>query len=183
MAKKQSSIVTGLGKAYYSIKSESGYAVPKELGDMTSFAINPSENSTKLYAGDRTIAIDSATTISGTIGVPNLTDAVLCDLFGYVQKSDGSIVYSSRAVKPTVCLMLEQHNADGVDDYITLWSCKMNIGGLQASTKTENVSFQTKEISFEVLVEDDGEWMRVVSSDAEGFVKPSYSEAPSKVKA
>ena len=180
MAKNQSSIVTGLGKAYYSIKTEGGYAVPKELGDMISFAINPSENSTKLYAGDRTIAIDSATTISGTIGIPTLTNQVLCDLFGYEQKEDGSIVYSSRAVKPTVCLMLEQHNADGVDDYITLWQVKVNIGGLQGNTKTENVSFQTTEISFEVLPEEDGEWMRVISSDAEGFVKPDYTVAPKK---
>ena len=54
MANNKLAVNTGVGKAYFSIIGEDGaYGVPKELNDIVSFSVSPSESTTPFYAGDK----------------------------------------------------------------------------------------------------------------------------------
>lgn len=172
MAKQyEKSINTGVGKCYYSIIGEGGaYEAPKELGDIISFEINPTENSSSFWAGDRQVIVDSSVVVNGNMVIPALKNEVLCDLFGYKMSAEGGIVYDGKAVRPNVALLIEQHNYGGVVDYITLYKCRMQLGGKTGSTKTDSITYGQVTLNFDVLL-DSTAWMHCVSSDEDGYLE------------
>ena len=182
MAERLDKLSTGVGKAYYSIIGKDGeIGVPKELNDIVSFSVAPSENTSKFFAGDRPIVIDQAVSVSGTLTVPAINNEQMVDLFGYKKNSKGELLFDANAVRPNIVLMIEQHLYGGVTDYITLWNCKVSLPSVQGDTKNDSVTFASKKIAYEVLVPEDGVFMTVKSSDDENFEAPDYSQAPVKV--
>lgn len=171
---------TGLGKIRYSVKKGSTYEIPVELGELISFTVTPTENSTPLWAGDRQVLIDSAVTANGSFGVPSVSNADMCALFGFTMGSKGELIYNADAIKPTVALFIEQHNSNGVIDYISLWECKVQLSGKTGNTKTDSISHGTSEISFEVIIPEDKVYMSVASSDETDFSEPDFEVAPVK---
>lgn len=181
MAKKQlNGVSTGLGKIMYSILGADGYGIPKELGDLISFTVTPSESTTALWAGDRQVIIDSSITATGAFGVPSVSNEDMCALFGYEMGSKGELIYKSNAVKPTVALFIQQNNHSNVVDYISLWECKLQLNTKSGNTKTDSITHGTTEISFEVIMPEDAIWMSVQSSDEDDFVKPTFKSKPEK---
>ena len=171
----EKSISTGVGKCFYAIIDESGnYGNPKELGDIISFEITPSESTNTFWAGDRAVIVDSAIVVSGNLVVPALKNEVLCDLFGYKKSQDGGVIYDKKVARPNVALLLEQHNYNEVTDYITLYKCRMQLGGKTGNTKTDAVAYGNATLNFDVLL-DGKAWMHVVSSDEDGFTD-DYAE-------
>ena len=182
MAERLDKLSTGVGKAYYSIIGEGGaYGVPKELNDIVSFSVAPSENTSKFFAGDRAIVIDQAVSVSGTLTVPAINNEQMIDLFGYKKNAKGELLFDANAIRPNIVLMIEQHLYGGVTDYITLWNCKVSLPSVQGDTKNDSVTFASKEISYEVLVPEDGVFMTVKSSDDVNFEAPDYAQPPVKV--
>lgn len=165
----QNSINTGLGKIYYSILDEKAgtYGVPKEIGDLISIGVNPSENSQSLWAGDRQVIIDSSIQVEGTFGVPGISNDVLCDIFGYKMGTKGELIYSSATSRPKIALLVQFNNYNNIQEYMTLWECRVDLAGLQGNTKNDSVSFGTKEFSYKVLIPADKVYMSITSSDEE----------------
>lgn len=181
MAKQQlNGVSIGLGKIRYSVLGSTGYEIPKELGDLISFTITPSESTTPLWAGDRQAIIDSSITATGTFAVPAISNADMVNLFGYEMGSKGELIYKSDAVKPTVALFIEQNNHGGVKDYISIWECKLQLNAKSGNTKTESITHGTSEISFEVIMPSDHIWMSVQSSDEDDFEQPTFETKPIK---
>ena len=165
----EKSISTGVGKCFYAIIDESGtYGNPKELGDIISFEITPSESTNTFWAGDRAVIVDSAIVVSGNLVVPALKNEVLCDLFGYKKSQDGGVIYDKKVARPNVALLLEQHNYNEVTDYITLYKVRMQLGGKTGNTKTDSVAYGNATLNFDILL-DGNAWMHVASSDEDGF--------------
>lgn len=176
MAKNKLAINTGLGKIAYSILGEDGtYSAPKVMGELISVAVTPSENTQSLWAGDSEILVDSSIGVEGTFGVPTLTNEAMCDLFGYKMGSNGELIYDSSATRPFVALMFVQNNYGDVQDYVTLWKCRLNLAGVQGNTKNDSVSYGTREFGYKCLIPEDKVYMSVASSDEEDF-KDSYAE-------
>ena len=171
MAKGNLAINTGLGKIAYSILNEEDgtYSTPKIIGNLISVAVNPSENSQSLWAGDAEIVVDSSVQVEGTFGVPTLTNEHMCDLFGYKMGTKGELIYNSKAKRPTVALLLQQNNYGNVQDYITLWKCRLNLAGTQGNTKNDSVSYGTREFSYKCLIPEDGVFQSTVSSDEDDY--------------
>lgn len=169
---RNTSIATGVDKAYYAIFNETDktYGEVHELGELISFAITPSENSSSLYAGDRAIITDSALTASGNIVVPALSNEDVCRLYGYQKDEKGAIIYSSKAVRPVVGLVLIQNNYGGVQDTIKLMQCKITLGEKSGSTKTDSLTFSNTTVNFTIQIPEDGNYMSIASSDETGFV-------------
>lgn len=186
MAKNyEKSISTGVGKAYYAIINSAGtYETPKELGDIISFSVDPSESTNSFWAGDRQVIIDASTNVTGNIVVPALTNEVLCDLFGYEMSTDGGVIYNTRKARPNMALLLVQNNYAEVQDFITLYKTRLQIGGKTGSTKTDSITYGNVTLNFDVMLESDGVWMHVVSSDEadckEGFATTFVTTAPEK---
>lgn len=182
MANNKLAINTGVGKAYYSIiDPQSGaYGVPKELNDIVSFSVSPSESTTPFYAGDKKLIVDSTVSVTGSIVVPSVTQEALIDLFGFAENANGELLYNAKATRPNVVLIIEQNNYGGVQDFIYLWDTKLTLPSNEGSTKNDSITYGTKELAFECLVPDDGIYMTVKSSDQDGFVAPDFSVAPVK---
>ncbi|MDI9215997.1 major tail protein [Clostridium tertium] len=184
MAKQQlSGVSVGLGKIRYSILEglEGGtYSIPKELGDLISFTVTPTESSVSLWAGDRQVLFNSGITASGTFGVPSISNSDMVALFGLEMGSKGELIYKSNATKPTVALFIEQNNSNGVTDHISLWECKLQLSTKTGNTKTDSISHGTTEVSFEVIMPGDKIYMSVQSSDEDDFVVPTFETAPVK---
>lgn len=176
MSKKyEESISTGVGRVYYSIISGEGtYGTPKLLGDIVSFEVSPSEQSNSFWAGDRQVIVDSSVVVSGNLVVPALTNEVLCDLFGYKMSENGGVIYSDKAARPNVALLIEQHNYNNVTDYITLYKVRMQLGGKTGATKTDSITYGNVTLNYDVLL-DGNCWMHVVSSDEDDYVS-TYGE-------
>ncbi len=171
----EKSISTGVGKCYYSILGDNGeYGTPKELADIVSFEVSPSETTNSFWAGDRQVIIDASVVVSGNLVVPALTNEVLCDLFGYKMSQEGGVIYDDKAVRPNVALLIEQHNYNGVTDYITLYKVRMQLGGKTGATKTDSITYGNVTLNYDVLL-DGKAWMHVVSSDEDGYVS-TYGE-------
>lgn len=181
-----SSINTGLGKIYYSIlnESEGTYGIPKEIGDLISIGVNPTENSQSLWAGDRQLIIDSSIQVDGTFGVAGITNEVLCDIFGYKMGTKGELIYSSATKRPKIALLVQFNNYDNVQDYMTLWECRVDLAGMQGNTKNDSVSYGTKEFSYKVLIPADKVYMSIISSDEadcpEDIATTFFTTAPVK---
>lgn len=181
MAKKQlNGVSKGLGKIRYSILGADGYGIPKELGDLISFTVTPSENTTTLWAGDRQFIFDSSITASGTFAVPAISNTDMCALFGFEMGSKGELIYKSNAVKPTVALFIEQRNSNGVTDYLSLWECKLQLNAKSGNTKTDSIAYGTTEMAFEVIMPEDTIYMSVQSSDEDDFEQPTFETKPVK---
>lgn len=181
MAKQQlNGVSIGLGKIRYSVLGSTGYEIPKELGDGISFTVTPSESNTPLWAGDRQVLVDSSITATGTFAVPAISNADMVALFGFEMGTKGELIYKSNAIKPTVALFIEQHNSNGVTDYISLWECKLQLNAKSGNTKTDSITHGTSEISFEVIMPEDAIWMSVQSSDEDDFEKPTFETKPVK---
>ena len=167
-------INTGLGKIYYSVIKENTYQTPVELGDLISFTVNPTENSVDLWAGDRQVVVDSSVAVEGSFVVPAVSNENLATLFGMERGEKDELIYSSKAVRPEVALLIRQNNYGGVCDDITLYRCRLTLAGLSGNTKTDSLTFGQKEFAFKVLLDEDGVYMSVSSSDevnysGEGF--------------
>lgn len=181
MAKQQlNGVSIGLGKIRYSVLGSTGYEIPKELGDGISFTVTPSESTTPLWAGDRQVLVDSSITVTGTFAVTAISNADMVALFGFEMGTKGELIYKSNAIKPTVALFIEQHNSNGVTDYISLWECKLQLNAKSGNTKTDSITHGTSEISFEVIMPEDAIWMSVQSSDEDDFEKPTFETKPVK---
>lgn len=181
MAKKQiNGVNTGLGKMWYSILGADGYSIPKELGDLISFTVTPSENRQILWSGNRQYLIDSAITASGTFGVPSISNEDMCALFGLEMGTKGELIYKSNAIKPTVGLFVEQTNSGNTKDYISLWECKLQLNAKSGNTKTDSITYGTTEVSFDVIMPSDEIWMSVQSSDEDDFEAPNFESKPVK---
>lgn len=181
MSKKQlNGVSKGLGKIRYSVLGADGYGIPKELGRLISFTVNPTESSTALWAGDTQVIIDSSITATGTFGVPAISNEDMVALFGCEMGSKGELIYKSNAVKPTVALFIEQNNHGGIKDYISLWECKLQLNAKSGNTRTESITHGTTEVSFEVIMPEDNMWMSVQSSDEDDFEEPNFESKPVK---
>ena len=181
MANNKLAVNTGVGKAYYSIINPSGeYGIPKELNDIVSFSVSPSESTTPFYAGDKKLIVDSTVSVTGSIVVPSVTQEALVDLFGFTENADGELLYNAKATRPNVVLIIEQNNYGGVQDIIYLWDTKLTLPSNEGSTKNDSITYGTKELAFECMIPDDGVYMTVKSSDQEGFQKPDFGVAPVK---
>ena len=148
---------TGLGKVYYAVFNEEqqNYGQIKEINDLISFSVQPSESNSSLYAGDKKIIIDYTTTVSGSIGVPSVPDDVFMEIFGLGEKFGQTMNYSGKAKRPEIALIIVEHNY--VKNLIhILWNVKMTLPQSQGSTKNDSISYNTKELSFEALIGDDG---------------------------
>lgn len=162
-------INTGLGKIYYSVIKNGDYQAPVELGDLISFTVTPTENSVELWAGDRQVVIDSAVAVEGSFVVPAVSNENLATLFGMERGQKDELIYSSKAVRPEVALLIRQNNYGGVCDDITLYRCRLTLSGLQGNTKTDSLTFGQKEFAFKCLLDDDGVYMSVSSSDESNY--------------
>ena len=182
MAKNtKNGVATGLGKIYYSVLSEGTYETPVELGDLISFAVNPTENTVDLWAGDTQYIVDSSVAVEGSFVVPAVSNENLATLFGMERGENGELKYSSKAVRPEVALLIRQNNYGGVHDDITLFRCRLTLAGLQGNTKTDSLSFGQKEFGFKCLLDADGVYMTVASSDEDGYNGANFFKtAPSK---
>lgn len=148
---------TGLGKVYYAVfnPDENNYGEIKEINDLISFSIQPSESSSALWAGDRKVVIDYTTTVSGSIGVPDIPTDVFMELFGLGEKVGQTVNYSDKAKRPEVALIIVEHNY--VDNMVhVLWNAKMTLPQSQGNTKNDSISYNTKELSFEAIIPQDG---------------------------
>lgn len=170
----------GLGEIWYSKLEADGYSIPKSLGEAITFNITPTENSVSLWAGDREIAIDTGITATGTLGVPSISNENMCDLFGFEMGTKGELIYKSNAQKPTIALFVEQHNRNGVTDYISIWECKLQLNAKSGNTKTESITHGTTEVAFNVIMPKDKIWMSVQSSDEDDFEAPNFETKPVK---
>lgn len=181
MAKKQlNGVSIGVRKIRYSVLGESGYGIPKELGDLISFNIVPTENTQSLWAGNRQSIVDESITATGTFSVPAISNEDMCALFGLAMGTKGELIYTSDAVKPTVALFIEQNNHGGVTDYISIWECKLQLNSKSGNTKTETITHGTTEVSFQVIMPEDKIWQSVQSSDEDDFEEPNFESKPIK---
>lgn len=161
---------TGLGKIYYSVLGQGGqYEIPVELGDLISFTVTPTENSVDLWAGDTQYIVDSSVAVEGNFVVPAVSNENLATLFGMKRGQNDELIYSSKSVRPEVALLIRQNNYGGVVDDITLYRCRLTLAGLQGNTKTDSLTFGQKEFGFKCLIDSDGVYMTVSSSDEEGY--------------
>ncbi len=105
--------------------------------------------------GDRKVVIDYTTTVSGSIGVPDIPTDVFMELFGLGEKVGQTVNYSDKAKRPEVALIIMEHNY--VDNMVhVLWNAKMTLPQSQGNTKNDSISYNTKELSFEAIIPQDG---------------------------
>ena len=150
-------VSTGLGKCYYAVfnEEEKTYGEIKEINDLISFSVQPSESSSSLFAGDKKIIIDYVTTVSGSIGVPSIPDDVFMELFGLGEKVGQTINYNDKVKRPEVGLIIVEHCYEKNMIHI-LWNAKLTLPTSQGNTKGDSISYGTKELAFEAIIPDDG---------------------------
>lgn len=179
-----SKVNTGLGNIYYSIATITGfgseevisYGEVKPLAPLIEVSVSPSENSNTMYAGDVPfVTQDALGEIDMTFSVPLISDAAMCDLFGYKKATEGGIIRDAKAVRPYVALMFEQNCADGVVDYVTLYKGKLSLPELKGKTKEGQVEFQTKSFNGKFVTPKNGIWMYAVSSDDVDFSRETWA--------
>ena len=125
-------VSNGLKKAYYAICTSDltagtdTYSTVKPLGELIEISVAPSESSSSLYAGNREVLVDQAMSgIEVSFTVPGLSDAQMCDLFGYKKATGGGIIRDNNVARPYIAIMFEQTNVGGVVDYHTLYKGKL----------------------------------------------------------
>lgn len=111
--------------------------------------------------GDRKIIIDYTTTVSGSIGVPDVPDDVFMELFGLGEKVGETMNYSDKAKRPEVALIIVEHNYEKNMVHV-LWNAKMTLPQSQGNTKNDSISYNTKELSFEAIIPEDGVYYSIL---------------------
>lgn len=174
MARNELAVSEGLGKFYYNILNSKGDETEwKYGGKLISFALNPSTSTASVFAGDEEVIASDSLSVSGTIGIPSVTDEMMCDVMGFEMR-DGAVIYNANKVKPYVKIGIVTHLYGDVKEYSTILKCKLDLPSKQGNTRTETKTFGTAELAFKALILESGDWMEIAASDAEDFKIPEF---------
>lgn len=163
--------VVGLKKLHVALLTDeatNAYAAPTQLSAAVSSNITPNFNSTSLYGDDRVIHVEEALgDIDMEIAITDLTDADYAILMGVTPNADGVIEDSSSDQAPYVAIGFEMPKPDGGVALRWYYKGKFQKPTDGASTRGENVEFQTATISAKFMAREDGNWRaRVDYKDA-----------------
>ena len=115
--------------------------------------------------GDRKIIVDYTTTVSGSVGVPDVPTDALKEIFGLGENGE-TINYSDKNKRPTIALIMIEHCYQKNMVHI-LWETKLTLPQSQGSTKSDSISYNTREISFEAIIPEDGIYYSILPENDE----------------
>ncbi|MDX1769886.1 MAG: phage tail protein [Planococcaceae bacterium] len=163
--------VVGLKRLHVALLTDEAtnvYALPSQLSPAVSSNITPNFNTSSLYGDDRVVYVEEALgDIDVEIAITDLTDEDYALVMGVTPNADGVIEDSTNDQAPYLAIGFEMPKPGGGVALRWYYKGKFKKGSESATTKGENVDFQTPTISAKFMAREDGKWRaRVDYKDA-----------------
>lgn len=169
----------GLKNVYVATFDEEAgsYATPVKLSPAISANITPNFESATLYGDDRAVHVEeSLNTIGVEISTTDLTNEDYSLLMGVTANTDGVIEDSTSDAAPYVALGFEMPKTNGGVALRWYYKGRFQKSGEEATTKGENVEFQTPTLAATFMAREDGKWRaRVDYKDAASIDADIYN--------
>lgn len=172
----------GLRDLYYSIVTENGdettYAAPVRLAKAISAGLSVDVAEGKLYADDGVDEV--AREFTGgtlTLNVNDLSIESAAAILGQKAGTDGVVYVSADDVAPYVAVGFRAKKSDGKFKYIWLYKVKFSVPSENYQTKGETITFNTPEITGNILKRPDGYWKADHVADEKDAIAADWFKA------